>query len=48
MISAMIWFVIGLLIGWNALEQPEWVKSLWGKADEVVDVQVEKYKNKDK
>ncbi len=25
-------FIIGLLIGWNVLPQPFWVKALWDRA----------------
>jgi len=24
-------FIVGLIIGWNILPQPVWVKSLWNK-----------------
>lgn len=27
MVSALFWFVVGLLVGWNLLKQPEWVKA---------------------
>ncbi len=27
MVNAIFWFVIGLLVGWNLLKQPVWVKA---------------------
>lgn len=29
-------FIVGALIGWNLLPQPEWVKNLWNKGEEKV------------
>ena len=32
MMGAIIfWFVVGLLVGWNLLPQPVWVKTAWDK-----------------
>jgi hypothetical protein len=31
LLESAIFFGIGLLIGWNLLPQPEWVKNLWDK-----------------
>jgi len=28
----IFWLAVGLLIGWNLLPQPLWVKALWDKA----------------
>jgi hypothetical protein len=32
MIDYIVVFGLGLLIGWNLLPQPEWIKNLWDKA----------------
>lgn len=32
MFSFMIGAAAGLLVGWNFLPQPAWVKALWSKA----------------
>lgn len=37
MFTAIISFAAGLLIGWNVLPQPEWVKKLWDKAEDKVE-----------
>jgi hypothetical protein len=29
--TAIVCFVIGLLIGWNVFPQPLWVKAIWEK-----------------
>ena len=31
MLEIIIVFAIGLLVGWNLLPQPAWVKALWDK-----------------
>jgi len=27
----LLWLIVGLLIGWNLIPQPLWVKALWSK-----------------
>lgn len=27
----LFWLILGLLIGWNVLPQPAWIKALWDK-----------------
>jgi hypothetical protein len=31
MIEIILAFAAGLIIGWNVLPQPEWVKNIWTK-----------------
>ena len=31
MFEGLIGFTAGLVVGWNLLPQPAWVKSLWSK-----------------
>lgn len=31
MIEGLIAFAAGLVVGWNLLPQPAWVKNLWSK-----------------
>ena len=31
MLDALLVFAAGLLVGWNVLPQPKWVKALWDK-----------------
>lgn len=37
MLTAIVSFIVGLLIGWNLLEQPSWVKNLWDRGESKVD-----------
>lgn len=36
MFDILFWFCAGLLVGWNVLPQPVWVKSLCTKAVDTV------------
>ena len=31
MTRLVIGFIVGLIIGWNVLPQPQWIKNLWNK-----------------
>lgn len=31
MFELVIGFIAGLIVGWNLLPQPEWIKTLWTK-----------------
>ena len=31
MLEALFWVTVGLVVGWNVLPQPRWVKALWNK-----------------
>ena len=31
MLTAVLAFAAGLIVGWNVLPQPEWVKALYGR-----------------
>jgi hypothetical protein len=31
MLEALFWVTVGLVVGWNVLPQPKWVKTLWNK-----------------
>jgi hypothetical protein len=31
MLSEIFWFVSGLIVGWNLLPQPAWVKAIYDK-----------------
>jgi len=37
MLWTIIAFVLGLLVGWNLLPQPPWVKNLWTKAEDKIE-----------
>jgi hypothetical protein len=32
MLEALFWFGVGLIVGWNLLPQPQWIKNLFIKA----------------
>lgn len=36
MFEILFWFSVGLLVGWNVLPQPTWVKSLYTGAVDTV------------
>lgn len=31
MLELIVGFAVGLVVGWNLLPQPAWVKNLWSK-----------------
>jgi hypothetical protein len=31
MTEIVVGFIVGVLVGWNILPQPQWVKNLWDK-----------------
>jgi hypothetical protein len=31
MLEALFWFAVGLIVGWNLLPQPQWIKNLYDK-----------------
>ena len=34
--SSLVMFCVGLIVGWNVLPQPAWVKNLYAQANAIV------------
>ena len=37
LVWTIVGFAVGLLVGWNLLPQPAWVKKLWTKAEDKIE-----------